>query len=79
MQGTTNTTITGVALNYTFFSSFAIIDIIVPNNQHQVILYEPKEKQNIRSLRRSIKLGDQIQCTGIWETVPIEITTCIWS
>jgi len=75
MQGTTNTTITGVALNYTFFSSFAIIDIIVPNNQHQVILYEPKEKQNIRSLRRSIKLGDQIQCTGIWETVPVDITT----
>jgi hypothetical protein len=62
------TTINGIALKFTFFSAFAIIDV-ENGGAHNVILYDPDDKTMIRTLRRTVKVGDLISCEGTWETI----------
>jgi hypothetical protein len=77
-----STTITGIALNKQCFSSVSIIDVAVQLGtksqtkkfQHHVILYEPNDKQLTQKLRRTIKVGDEITCTGTVELAETNTT-----
>ena len=69
-------TLTGIALNITCFSAFAIIDLAVRQDGdvlcHESILFDPsgavEAKAEVRSLRRSIKVGDLVTCEGKWQS-----------